>query len=550
DYRDQLQATSRQTVNDGTPETTWYVYDGSGERVRKITESANGNIKQQRIYLDGFEIFRKYNTDGSIKLERETLHITDDNDRVALIETRTKGDDDSPAQLIRFQFSNHLGSASLELDDQAQIISYEEYTPYGSSSYQAVRSNTETSKRYRYTGMERDEESGLSSHGVRYYATWLGKWISSDPLGLIDGVNLYRYSKSNPIMYRDNLGTDSESPDISVNANSTGNTTISVTHSEPGYSVTDNYFDTGEMQRLADSYEVIGDGRVQMVSGNGFYMEDGKYYIHYHDKDSPTVVTKEAYDSGLHVSHMVEKAYSTPEGRRAMAYSNALDAINLKVSGLFVEHVLGNINGLTRISIWMLATDEAMSKAKTPKERTEAFIDSVDPSALGSPGGGTPPGGPTLPGGSRSGVPRVGELPVGVVELSINKLSPIHDVPRAGVPKGHIGDIAKNIRENGYDVTKPASATRLPTGEMIISGGHHRIAAMKSLGEKTVPIKIYNALDDPVKTAQMIGIGKTTGKLSTNYVPALSSEEILLVNKYLQLWRNANPEQVKNVFFF
>ena len=44
----------------------------------------------------------------------------------------------------------------------AQIISYEEYYPYGSTSYQAGRSAAEVSlKRYRYTGMERDEETGL-----------------------------------------------------------------------------------------------------------------------------------------------------------------------------------------------------------------------------------------------------------------------------------------------------------------------------------------------------------------------------------------------------
>ena len=69
-----------------------------------------------------------------------------------------------PAQLVRYQFSNHLGSASLELDAAAQVISYEEYYPYGSTSYQAVRSQTETPKRYRYTGMERDEGTGLNYH--------------------------------------------------------------------------------------------------------------------------------------------------------------------------------------------------------------------------------------------------------------------------------------------------------------------------------------------------------------------------------------------------
>jgi len=41
-------------------------------------------------------------------------------------------------QLIRYQYSNHLGSASLELDNNANIISYEEYYPYGSTAYQAI----------------------------------------------------------------------------------------------------------------------------------------------------------------------------------------------------------------------------------------------------------------------------------------------------------------------------------------------------------------------------------------------------------------------------
>jgi hypothetical protein len=45
----------------------------------------------------------------------------DDQQRIALVETRTLGTDPSPAQLTRFQFSNHLGSASLELDGRAKV---------------------------------------------------------------------------------------------------------------------------------------------------------------------------------------------------------------------------------------------------------------------------------------------------------------------------------------------------------------------------------------------------------------------------------------------
>ena len=211
DYRDQLQTTAQQVSNNGTPEKTWYVYDAGGQRVRKVTErqAAAGDTPtrmKERIYMGGFETYRDYETDGAtIVLERETLHVMDDHQRIALVETRT--DRPVPEQLIRYQFGNHLGSASLELDDQGQIISYEEYYPYGSTSYQAMRNQTETPKRYRYTGMERDEESGLNYHGVRYYATWLGRWTKPDPVGISGGANLFTYALDNPVILADPLGT-------------------------------------------------------------------------------------------------------------------------------------------------------------------------------------------------------------------------------------------------------------------------------------------------------------------------------------------------------
>lgn len=208
-YRDQLRQTDL-----GGGGTAYYVYDAAGQRVRKVWEKSATLIKE-RIYLGGFEIFRRHG--GAIgantaTLERETLHLMDDKQRIALVETRTldtAGNDPAPPQLIRYQFVNHLGSASLELDDKAQIISYEEYTPYGSSSFQATRSLTETAKRYRYTGKERDEESGLYYHGARYYSAWLGRWASCDPANLVDGPNLYRFVRCNPIRLVDRNGNDS-----------------------------------------------------------------------------------------------------------------------------------------------------------------------------------------------------------------------------------------------------------------------------------------------------------------------------------------------------
>jgi RHS repeat-associated protein len=119
--------------------------------------------------------------------------------------------------MIRFQYTNHLGSAVLELDETADVISYEEYFAYGSTAYQAVRSQTETAKRYRYSWKERDEENDLYYHGARYYASWLGRWVSCDPLGVKDGPNVYAGMACNPISKVDQQGTESGWWDDTIN---------------------------------------------------------------------------------------------------------------------------------------------------------------------------------------------------------------------------------------------------------------------------------------------------------------------------------------------
>lgn len=213
DFLDHLAASSRQVVNCGTSETTYYVYDSNGDRVRKVTERANGSRKNERLYVGGFELYREFIVDGDQPaLERETLHVMDDQQRVAIVETLTADRDDpllSSVPLQRFQLTNHLGSASIELDEAASIISYEEYSPYGTTVFQAGRSASEVKlKRYRYTGKEREEENGFSYHGARYYAPWLGRWTACDPQGLVDGLDLYAYARTNPILGSDPSGTD------------------------------------------------------------------------------------------------------------------------------------------------------------------------------------------------------------------------------------------------------------------------------------------------------------------------------------------------------
>ena len=85
------------------------------------------------------------------------------------------------------------------------------------------------------------------------------------------------------------------------------------------------------------------------------------------------------------------------------------------------------------------------------------------------------------------------------------------------------------------------SATRLPNGDLIVTGGHHRLEAMKQLNQTTVPVRIYDAAStDPVFLGKMLGIGRITGKYSGDFYPALNAAQQAEVNTYLNAWRSVN----------
>jgi RHS repeat-associated protein len=189
--------------------TAYYHYDGAGQRVRKVIERLGGLV-EERVYLGGYEVHRR-RQNGTVSFERQTVHLMDDARRIALVETTTVDGGapaDPPGVRIRYQLDNHLGSCSLELDHEAAIISYEEYHPYGTTSLWLAGPGTEVSdRRYRYTGKEKDEETGLYYHGARYYAPWLARWTATDPIGLADGTNVYAYAHNNPVGLTDPSGT-------------------------------------------------------------------------------------------------------------------------------------------------------------------------------------------------------------------------------------------------------------------------------------------------------------------------------------------------------
>jgi hypothetical protein len=128
-----------------------------------------------------------------------------------------------------------------------------------------------------------------------------------------------------------------------------------------------------------------------------------------------------------------------------------------------------------------------------------------------------------------------------MVEVELDQLKPIHDVPRKEMPAGHIDNLAAKLKAEGYNVANPVVAYEMPNGDLVLRAGHHRVEAMRRLGEKTIPTRIVRVgTGDPVGEAFILDIGKLTGKYESPYYPKLSPVERAKANDYVRDWRSKN----------
>jgi RHS repeat-associated protein len=204
----------------GTDDAERYVYGADGMRVRKVTTRvvSGGQVEvTEKVYVGDSER-KRITRGGQLVFERWTTHVGDGEQRVALVYRWLKDDlalevDDIGAPRVDYSLSTHQGSAALVLDASGAIISYEEFFPYGSTAFIAGDDVREVSrKEYRYSGKECDDFTGLYYYGFRYYAPWMGRWLSPDPIGPEDDLNLYQFVIGDPVGNVDQDGLDTVEP--------------------------------------------------------------------------------------------------------------------------------------------------------------------------------------------------------------------------------------------------------------------------------------------------------------------------------------------------
>jgi RHS repeat-associated protein len=178
-------AENRQKLYAGGPANggASYHYDGTGRRVKAVV----GNVTT--IYV--------YNMTGQLVAEYSN--------------TTTQSGTGTT-----FITSDSLGSPRVLTDSAGVVKGRHDYLPFGEEIGIGVGGRTANQKyladnlRQKFTGKERDGESGLDYFGARYYSSMLGRFTSVDAAGPNAAdpqtLNKYRYALNNPYRYVDPNG--------------------------------------------------------------------------------------------------------------------------------------------------------------------------------------------------------------------------------------------------------------------------------------------------------------------------------------------------------
>ncbi len=171
----------RISENDGVPRDLYYSNNWQvlEERVNN-SPSATVQYVWSPVYMDAL-VLRDRDTDGDTSLD-ERLYVQQDANFNVTAVTNISG-----AVVERYVYDAYGRATFLN-------------PGYGTPGSNAVEWN------YLHQGGRYDAMSGLYHFRRRDHSSSLGRWLQQDPIGYVDGLNLYQYEKSNPVNFVDGFG--------------------------------------------------------------------------------------------------------------------------------------------------------------------------------------------------------------------------------------------------------------------------------------------------------------------------------------------------------
>ena len=171
-----------------------YMYDGLG-KLRFKDLDADGADKEWYRWDLGWNVVAQYADDNNAFWDIGTLGMSFTG-KMAL----SVGSNPATATYV-YMSHDHLGSVRrLRLDNKASLGSYE-YTPYGNAYF--ANGNIPG---FGYTGHIWQPEIGMYYAPYRMYTPATARWLTRDPLGMVDGPNVYAYVAGNPVGHADPSG--------------------------------------------------------------------------------------------------------------------------------------------------------------------------------------------------------------------------------------------------------------------------------------------------------------------------------------------------------
>lgn len=218
-------------------------------------------------------------------------------------------------QIYYYVKDNNYSVVSI-INKNAKVVESYSYTPFGKISIKdqkgQVLLQSKINNTITYTGRRLDKESNLYYYRNRMYDPELGRFLSKDPKGYVDGMNLYAYVKNNPVRYLDPMGT-------TVRENFTDNFgTGSVYYSKSGR--TNDY-------RVEYDYE-------SQSSGFGYSSTVGNY--NFNSSDNLYSYTDTRY-GGSETFHQFEN------GEDTVSYTSYSSEIRIPDSNIFRDNTAGQV---------------------------------------------------------------------------------------------------------------------------------------------------------------------------------------------------------------